>query len=93
MYNKGELSEHAWSVLEPEMSAAGEQAANRLRQLVKTNPLLEEQEITAARRELLLAQRGALFSLQHDGLIDSEVFEELAADIDNQLDHLAEQLH
>ena len=38
--------------------------------------------------ELLLAQRGALHPLQRDGLISSEIFEELTTEIDRQLDRL-----
>ena len=90
MYRQGGLSEHAWQVLEPEMKAAGDQATGHLRQLVQTEALLEEKEITTARRELLITQRGALYSLQHDGLIDSDVFAELATEIDQQLDQLAD---
>ncbi len=88
MYERGELSDHAWSVLEPELKGAGEQATDRLRRLVETDPHLEEREITSARRELLVAQRGALHSLQRDGLINSEIFEELTTEIDRHLDRL-----
>ncbi len=88
MHNTGELSTHAWTVLEPEMKLASEDATATLRQMVQTDPLLEEKEITQARRELLVTQRGILYTLQHDGLIDSEVFEELATDIDYRLDNL-----
>jgi CPA1 family monovalent cation:H+ antiporter len=91
MYQRGELSEHAWSVLEPEMKNAGRDATDQLRELVQTDPLLEEKEITSARRELLVAQRGALYSLQHDGLIDGEVFEVLATEIDHQLERLEDE--
>jgi CPA1 family monovalent cation:H+ antiporter len=89
MYDRGELSDHAWSVLEPELKGAGEQATDRLRRLVETDPHLGEREITSARRELLLlAQRGALHSLQRDGLINSDIFEELTTEIDQHLDRL-----
>ncbi len=91
MYRKGELSEQAWTVLKPEMTVEGEQATRHLRQLVEADPELEEMELTAARRELLIAQRGALHSLQHDGLIDSEVFEELVAELDHKLDELGDK--
>lgn len=91
MYRRGELSEHAWMALEPEMTAAGERATRQLQQLVETEPHLEEKEISAARRELLITQRGTLHSLQRDGLIDREVFEELVTEIDHKLDQLSEK--
>jgi CPA1 family monovalent cation:H+ antiporter len=93
MHHKGELSAHAWSILDPEMQAAEAEATNSLRRLVQTDPRLEEKEITKARRELLIAQRGALYSLQHDGLIDGDVFSELATEIDHKLDELSDGQH
>jgi CPA1 family monovalent cation:H+ antiporter len=93
MHHKGELSTHAWSVLGPEMESAEEEATSNLRQLVQTNPDLQETEIANARRELLVAQRGTLYALQHDGLIDTETFEALATEIDEKLEALADKEH
>jgi CPA1 family monovalent cation:H+ antiporter len=91
MYQRGELSGHAWSILKPEMDEAEETSRDRLGQMVQADPFLEEKEVTAARRELLVTQRGVLHSLQRDGLIDSEVFEELVAEIDYKLDRVWEK--
>ncbi len=93
MHRQGQLSAHAWSILDPEMQTVEAEATGRLHQLVQADPLLEEKEIANARRELLIAQRGTLYSLQHDGLIDSEVFEELAVEVDHRLDSLAGEGH
>jgi CPA1 family monovalent cation:H+ antiporter len=93
MHQKGELSLRSWSILNPEMEASEEEARERLRQLVEDNPDLEEEEVTDARRELLVVQRGTLQSLQRDGMIDSEVFEELTAEIDSELDSLTDEKH
>lgn len=91
MHRRGELSPHAWATLNPEMEEAEEQATRQLRQLVEDNPLLQEEEINDARHELLVTQRGTLQSLQRDGLIDSEVFEELTAELDDKLDSLTNE--
>lgn len=91
MYQRGELSGHAWSILKPEMDEAEETIREQLGQMVQADPFLEEKEVTAARRELLVTQRGALHSLQRDGLIDSDVFEALVAEIDYKLDRLEEK--
>lgn len=93
MYEQGELSNRTWSILKPDIEEAEQETVDRLHQLVTENPLLEEREVTQARRELLLTQRGALYALQHDGLIDSEVFENLATEFDRKLDELGEEAH
>jgi hypothetical protein len=41
-----------------------------------------------ARHQLLITQRGTLQALQRDGLISSDVFEHLVAQIDEKLDAL-----
>lgn len=88
MHQKGELSARAWSVLEAEMAKAEQEVTDELHHLVQTDPALQEKEIAAARREGLIAQRGILYSLQHDGLIDSEIFTDLSLEIDEKLDEL-----
>ena len=85
MHQRGELSERAWTILGAEISTAEQTATDRMRHLVETDPALGEQELAAARKELLLTQRGVLYSLQHDGLIDSQILEELAVELDEQL--------
>ena len=93
MHTRGELSPHAWDILEPELDVAEAEATSQLRQLVQTNPDLEELEVSRARRELLLTQRATLYALQHDGLIDQEVFEALSTDLDESLEELADSDH
>jgi CPA1 family monovalent cation:H+ antiporter len=93
MHQRGELSEHAWSILEKEISQEEQSATEQMRRLVSDHPELREQELIAARRELLVAQRGTLYSLQHDGLIDSDVFNDLTLDLDEKLDALDDSSH
>jgi hypothetical protein len=88
MHTEGQLSPRAWEVLESEVTTAEAEAAADLRDLITRNPRLEEIELARARRQLLLTQRATLYNLQHDDLIDSQVFEELATKLDQALDDI-----
>ena len=93
MHNSGQLSAHAWSVLQPEYETASDEVTQELRELVENDPALETKEINSARHQLLITQRGALHALERDGLISSDAFEHLASKIDEQLDDLSEKAH
>jgi CPA1 family monovalent cation:H+ antiporter len=88
MHTEGQLSPRAWEVLESEVTTAEAEAAADLRDPITRNPRLEEIELARARRQLLLTQRATLYNLQHDDLIDSQVFEELATKLDQALDDI-----
>lgn len=93
MHKRGELSGHTWDTLHPEVKSAEEKAQDKLLELVKSHPELEELELASTRRELLLARRSMLNDLRHDGLIDEEVHEELASELDQALDKTEEKNH
>jgi len=82
---EGLLSNHAWEQLKPQLLTQIETLASAVREVLKTAPKLEAEEIDTGYREGLRAQRSALIGLQHDGIISSEVFEELAAEVDSAL--------
>jgi CPA1 family monovalent cation:H+ antiporter len=79
---EGLLSTHAWDLLRP---ALAEESAARLvavRDVLAAQPELGAAELSAARREAWRAQRNALLSLRRDGVISTEIFDELAAEVD-----------
>jgi CPA1 family monovalent cation:H+ antiporter len=82
MQREGFLSQHAWETLKPELLERTEQMALDVRALQRVHPELAAAELDSARRELLRAQRGALRSLQRDGVISEEVFATLITEID-----------
>jgi CPA1 family monovalent cation:H+ antiporter len=82
MHREGFLSQHAWETLKPELLERTEQMALDVRALQRVHPELAAEELDSARRELLRAQRGALRSLQRDGVISEEVFATLITEID-----------
>ena len=46
---------------------------------------MEAEELDTGWREILRAQRNAVLSLRHDGIISEDVFEQLTAEVDAQL--------
>lgn len=88
MHDDGLLSVHAWEQLAPQLRDEEQTAADELRELIAADPGLEADEISDARRELLITQRSTLQSLRNEGLIDGEIFEELAAEVDARLEAL-----
>jgi len=87
-HSEGLISSHTWELIKPQMAEQVDSLTLSAREILKTIPGLEAEELDNARREGLRAQRSALLGLRHDGVISHEVFDELAADIDTELDQL-----
>ncbi len=78
MYAEGRLCAHAWEIPQPLVAEQVSTQSEAVRQVLKSNPALEAEELDAGWREMLRA-------LQRDGAISEEVFEELTAEVDAQL--------
>jgi CPA1 family monovalent cation:H+ antiporter len=85
MHRDGLLSDNAWEVLRPQLSARVEQMGLDVRGLQQTHPELAEDELVSARRELLRAQRSALRDLQRGGAIPEDVYDTLVSEVDAAL--------
>ena len=85
MHNDGLLSLPTWERL----SAMQAERINALTMQVNAafhaDPRLGAAELDTAQRELLRAQRSALMSMRSEGAITTEVYEELAAEVDAAL--------
>ena len=57
-----------------------------VREVLKSAPKVEAEEIDTALRESLRAQRSALLGLQHDGVISEEIFNNLSLEINTALE-------
>ncbi len=86
VYREGLLSEHAWGILRPELTERAAQAGKGLAELLQANPALQAEELSAARREVLLSERSAISGLRQGGLISVEVAEQLVAEVDAALE-------
>ncbi len=83
IYREGLLSPHAWEVLKPELTQKAVSLGHSLAELLRANPTLQAEELDAARREVLHAQRSALMGLRRDGLLSQDAYEELTAEVDS----------
>ena len=84
-YHEGLVSDHTWQTMEPKLEQQNALLSDALREILRNEPELEAEEIDTARREILHSQRSSLMGLRRDGVISEEVFEELAAEVDEML--------
>ncbi len=83
---EGLLSDYAWRVLKPTLTERAVRAGKSLAQLLEENPSLRVEELMAAKRELLLAERSAIVGLRQGGEISAEATEMLVAEVDAALE-------
>ena len=86
-YREGLISAPAWDRIRPKLKAQSAILADSVRQLLRSEPQLESEELELARREILRAQRSAYLGMRGDGVISEDVFETLASEIDAALEN------
>ncbi|MFZ5808224.1 MAG: Na+/H+ antiporter [Chloroflexota bacterium] len=84
-HRQGLLSEHVWSTLAPILEQHTSALTQSVKEILTEQPSLEEEELSAARREYLRAKRSALNTLRRDGVIGDEIYEQLVAEVDEAL--------
>lgn len=84
-HSEGLISSHVWELIKPQLVAQIDTLVGDVRNILKSTPKLEAEELDTAQREALRAQRSALLGLQHDGVISEDVFDELVTEIDSAL--------
>lgn len=82
LYSEGLISAHSMELLKPKLTREINGLADAVRQVLRSNPQLEADELDTTRRELLRAQRSSLQSLRRDGVISEQVFEKLVSEVD-----------
>ncbi len=85
LHREGVISTHTWERLKPQLSDQADTLAAAVRQVLRADPTLEAQELEAARREILRAQRSAFNELWRDGIISNETLERVAPEVDASL--------
>jgi Na+:H+ antiporter len=85
MRRKGLISEHTWNILLPVMEGYNKALAQAAKEVLISFPQLEADEIDAARRELLQAQRSTFNSLLQNGVISNETYSDLISEVDAAL--------
>ncbi len=66
---QGLISEHTWQTLSPLIQKQNDTLVDAVRDVMKSDPAVEAEELDTARREALRAQRNALRGLLRDGVI------------------------
>ena len=84
--SEGLISSHAWDLIKPQLVGKVDDLTQKMRDVLKSAPDLQADELLSAHREGLRAQRSALLGLRHDGMISQDVFDELATDDDTELE-------
>jgi CPA1 family monovalent cation:H+ antiporter len=85
MRRAGLLTDHTWQTLSPLMEEHSQTLVQAVKDVMATNPGLEAEEMEAARRASLQAQRSALSGLLKDGVISAETYAELVTEVDAAL--------
>jgi monovalent cation:H+ antiporter, CPA1 family len=83
--SQGVISEHTWGRLAPLMERQNEGLVAAVKEVVISDPAVEEEELDTARREALRAQRNALTGLRHDSVISEETYTQLVGEVDAAL--------
>jgi CPA1 family monovalent cation:H+ antiporter len=86
MHRQGLISAHTWEVLGPTLKSRGQALKEAVQEVLHNVPQLEIEELQAARRELLRAQRGTLADLRRNGVVSEEIYTDLVTEIDLALD-------
>jgi CPA1 family monovalent cation:H+ antiporter len=85
-YREGLVSAQAWEQLKPKLQEQNARLAGTVREVLRAEPLLQEEELEAAQREILRAKRSAYLGLRRDGVISEDVYDELTAQVDAVLE-------
>ena len=70
---QGLISEHTWQTISPLIEKQNDALVDAVRDVMKSDPVVEAEELDTARREALRAQRNALRGLLRDGVISEEI--------------------
>ncbi len=85
-HREGLISHQTWEALKPRILEQITYMAEAVREVMSSEPALQQEELDTARREALRAQRSAYLGLRQDGVISDEAFEKLVAEVDTVLD-------
>lgn len=88
LHQDGLLTDEMWAGLRADYHRERSQVVEQINQLFHDHAELERDMLLQARREALLAERGALSDALRRGLISELVYEELGTEIDNRLEAL-----
>ena len=84
-FQQGLLTRENYDVIVPVLHDEIEKHSSAVRETLTVMPDIQDDQLEAAHREVLQAKRDTLRALRHDGMISTDVFRELATEIDSEL--------
>ncbi|MCC6613673.1 MAG: Na+/H+ antiporter [Anaerolineae bacterium] len=88
LQRKGLISSYTWDELKPQLSEDITSMSASLRELLRSDPQLADENLETARLEMLRARRSALNELRASGIISEEAFEAVAVELDQALNDI-----
>lgn len=85
MRSNGVISEHTWQTISPLLEQYNQVLVEATKDVLTNHPELQAEEMDAARRESLQAQRSTLSVLLKDGIIGDEIYIQLVSEVDAAL--------
>ena len=85
MRQNGLISAHTWQTISPLLEQYNQVLVEATKQVLTNHPELEAEEMEAARRESLQAQRSTLSTLLKDGIISDEIYIQLVSEVNAAL--------
>ena len=83
--SQGLISEHTWRTLARPLREHNHSLVDGVREIISTEPELQNEELEIARQEYLRAQRSAFSGLLRDGVISEETCTQLVSEVDAAL--------
>jgi monovalent cation:H+ antiporter, CPA1 family len=84
-HNQGLVTTHTWEVLQSNLNKEIDRISNYLHEALRSEPILEAEELDTAYREIQRTQRSSLQSLLRNGIISEDVFDQLSSEVDISL--------
>ena len=91
LLRKGLISSYTWDELKPQLSEDITTMSANLRELLRSDPHLADENLETARLELLRARRSALNELRASNIISEDAFETVAVELDQALTQTGNQ--
>ena len=82
---QGLISEHTWRILSKPLREHNHSLVDSVRDIMTSDPDLQNEELDTARLEYLRAQRSAFSGLLKDGVISEATYSQLVEEVDNAL--------
>ena len=78
----GLISDYTWQTLRPILSRRAEKMTRELHEVLEAEPVLHQEELAQAWREMLQVQRATLITLYRDHIITDDAYSQLISEVD-----------